>query len=332
MNKKNQHNLTLFHFSIMWLEKYIEQANYYSDWEKRQQTNYNSHIKWKPNADKALANLGVNLQIEFANNGKNRYNYKSTEFREAVKNEFYKWIEAVKIDSNCCKELKLVLWGVYETIKDIEGGQKIHKSAENSKRELDPDSPEYQEQLQNVFSAVSEAHASGKAFEVDNSRFEGDAKVGKETFEEISNSLSAADKENFHFWPQMTAEERAEGDHKNKEWIDRNGVSFLQAKRTHAINEITENLNQKSQLSNNDLKPENQNWKKKINHAENIIEIQNIQNQVLTDIKAKSQLLLSRQEKWKTTKTFLIIGGVFIIVLGLIGLIYYRKKKNEKRK
>ncbi|CAH1766036.1 1346_t:CDS:2 [Entrophospora sp. SA101] len=88
---------------------------------------------------------------------------------------------------------------IHEVMENKEGGYKLFKSLENSKKDLEPDSPEYQEQLQNVFSIVSEAHASGKAFEVDNGRFDGDAEAGKATFQAIANSLSAADKENFHF-------------------------------------------------------------------------------------------------------------------------------------
>ncbi|CAJ0651369.1 14040_t:CDS:1 [Entrophospora sp. SA101] len=144
-------------------------------------------------------------------------------------------------------------------MENKEGGYKLFKSLENSKIDLEPDSPEYQEQLQNVFSIISEAHASGKAFEVDNGRFDGDAEAGKAAFQTIANSLSATDKENFHFWPQMTEAEKAEEERKNKERINRIGEDpILQSKRIHAVNEITHALNQKPKLINSSLSPENQ--------------------------------------------------------------------------
>jgi len=58
----------------------------------------------------------------------------------------------------------------------------------------------------------------------------------------------------------MTAEEKAEGEHKNKEIINQIGEDpFLHSKRIHAINEITHALNQEPKLANSDLGPENQN-------------------------------------------------------------------------
>ena len=213
MNQK--HDLTLFRFSIIWLEKYIEQSQFFLDWEQRKQTD-TSQIKWvnsQTPASEVLKTLGTQLHIGFAyiGEGKDR---KSPEFRETVKSEFYKWINATKIDNNCPKELKLVLFTMHEIFKDKENGYKLHKSAENSVKELDPNSPEYQKQLQEVFSSISEAHANGEAFKVNSDRFNGNAQAGKVVFEEIANSLSASEKENFHFWPQESDQEKVKENQK----------------------------------------------------------------------------------------------------------------------
>jgi len=57
----------------------------------------------------------------------------------------------------------------------------------------------------------------------------------------------------------MTAEEKAEEDRKNKERINRTGEHPIQSsKKKHAINEITQALNQEPKITNDDLSPENQ--------------------------------------------------------------------------
>ncbi|KLL04096.1 MAG: hypothetical protein MRECE_3c029 [Mycoplasmataceae bacterium CE_OT135] len=334
MGKNNENDLTLFRQVIMWVEQYIEQTGFYSDWKQRKQTDYNSYIKWVDNqtpTDEILKSLGLCLNLEFGHNGKGK-DWLSPKFRETVKTEFYKWINATKIDNNCPQELKQVLFRIHEVMENKEGGYKLFKSLENSKRELEPDSPEYQEQLKFVFSVVSEAHASGKAFEVDNGRFNGNAEAGKATFEAIANSLSASDKENFHFWPQMTEEEKAEEERKNKE-RQNHPNPILQTWRTNSIAKITAALNQEPKLTNSDLEPKNQNWEVEINLTEDIVKIQGIQNHVLTDIKEKRQTLLQKQESQKTTKIILISGGILIAGLSLIGLVFYFwKRKNGKRK
>jgi hypothetical protein len=101
-------------------------------------------------------------------------------------------------------------------IKDQEGGYKLHRSVENSRPEIDPNSPEYQEQMQNLFSSIHESFANGKAFEEDETRFNGDAAAGKATLEEIINSLTSEEKENFQFSPQMTDQEREDQNKKNQ--------------------------------------------------------------------------------------------------------------------
>lgn len=69
-------------------------------------------------------------------------------------------------------------------------GLKIHKEAENDVREFEPDSPEYAEQSQQIFSSINESHANGKVFEIDKTEFNGDPLRGKEKFEEIANSVN----------------------------------------------------------------------------------------------------------------------------------------------
>jgi hypothetical protein len=77
--------------------------------------------------------------------------------------------------------------------------EKAQKDRANRKREIEIDSPEYLEQMQKVFSESQQAISSGKVNQMDTSRFKGNAKAGKKTFEAMANSLTAEEKDNFHF-------------------------------------------------------------------------------------------------------------------------------------
>ena len=74
---------------------------------------------------------------------------------------------------------------MYEIYKDKKYGYKLHKSAENAQGELDPNSPEYQEQLKETFSLMHEAHANREAFKENDLRFQGNAQTGKIVLEKI---------------------------------------------------------------------------------------------------------------------------------------------------
>jgi hypothetical protein len=151
--------------------------------------------------------------------------------------------------------LKCVLFDFHEILECR--FEKAQKDRENRKREIEIDSPEYLKKMEEIFQKSQEAIRNGKVNEMDASRFNGDPEKGKKTFEAIVNSFTAEEKENFHFWPQMSEEEKAE---KSRKDISRTGEHpVLRSKKIHAINEITQALDQEPKIKNNDLSPENQN-------------------------------------------------------------------------
>jgi hypothetical protein len=77
--------------------------------------------------------------------------------------------------------------------------EKARHDRASRKREIEIDSPEYLEKLQELFGKTQEAIQSGKTNQMDGSRFSGNAELGKKTFEFIVNSLSTSERANFHF-------------------------------------------------------------------------------------------------------------------------------------
>ena len=260
MNNTKSYLVSL-RISIAWLEKYIEIANYYSDWKQRKQTDDSFIIRKDINElkEKVLWPLGTSLMTGF----EGELDEESVETREDLKQEFYKWLNTSQINvDNAPVELKCALFDFHEILECRFG--KARKDRASRKREYEMDSPEYLEKMVETFSKSQQVTHSGKVHEMDASRFNGDSQTGKATFIAIANSLSAAEKENFHFWPQPPS--------------------------------INNEKKRKQIRHKNETKP------------------------------------TSEKEEPKTQKTILIIGVIFIAILSLIGLVYYWKKKNEKRK
>ncbi|CAJ0824783.1 6784_t:CDS:2 [Entrophospora sp. SA101] len=97
---------------------------------------------------------------------------------------------------NAPVELKCALFDFHEILECR--FEKARKDRASRKREYEIDSPEYLEKLEEMFSKTQQIIHSGKAHS-DASRFNGNPQTGKTTFAAIANSLSASDKENFHF-------------------------------------------------------------------------------------------------------------------------------------
>ncbi|CAI2201474.1 14511_t:CDS:1, partial [Funneliformis geosporum] len=120
------------------------------------------------------------------------------EFREKMKNEFYKWLDTSQIKvENAPVELKCALFNFHEILECH--FEKAQQDRANRKREYKIGSPEYNKKMQAVFQKSQEAIQSGKVNEMDNSRFNGDPAAGKATFETIAHSLSDTERDNFHF-------------------------------------------------------------------------------------------------------------------------------------
>ena len=206
---------------MVWLEKYIELANYYpNDWQNRKQLD-NSIIKRQDvntpeRAEKSLSNRLLVFRRALEDD------IELPLFREELRNElkeqFYQWINSTGINFNNCPErLKHFLVGVHEILEG--GGEKFEKDAENKKRELDPDSQEYAEELNKIFAAVqtplqnerevSESLTGKKSNEITlKDKIEGNAELGKQVFERIARNHDYKD---FYFFPQKEQQARERG-------------------------------------------------------------------------------------------------------------------------
>lgn len=143
-NKKTTHDIFLM--AMEWLEKYIEVAGYYSDWESRKQIRDNNirRLDIVNNPKKAERDFLTQLYLFRATLKRNSI------FCDELKEEFYQWISAAKIDAiNCPDRLKFFLFGFNDVLEG--NGEKIQRDVENSADELDSNSPEYMEQMGDVF-------------------------------------------------------------------------------------------------------------------------------------------------------------------------------------
>lgn len=193
------------------MEKYIEVAGYYPDWNDRKQI-HNNNINRKDvigNPEKAEKSFSSQL-----------FMFKVTLdddppfLRDEVKQEFYRWLNATRIDSNNCPErLKQWLFGVNEILEGR--GEKIQQDVENRKQTLNSNSPEYMEQMNKVFANIQGPMQNEgeirKALEGKThkdieigSKFErGNVEQGEKAFKQIADTVSASHDNSFHFFPQQ---------------------------------------------------------------------------------------------------------------------------------
>jgi len=208
--RKTVHDIFLR--TLNWLEKYIEIAGYYPDWESRKQLR-NDWIKkagvdTSEKAEKEVSNrliaFGRILDSEVESD---------SPFIEELKNEFYQWVNATGIDvDNCPERLKQFIFGFNEM---LEGRlEKIEKDAENKKEKIDTDAPEYLKQLTEVLVNIqeplknereTEASLQGKThldIEIEN-KVGGNVEQGEKAFKRIASTVSASHDTGFHFFPQQ---------------------------------------------------------------------------------------------------------------------------------
>jgi len=202
----------MFYSTMKWLEKYIEKAGYYDDWENRKQIRGGEIKRMDISSPKeferylSTAFFGLDLGGD-----------EKTLLREELKEEFYRWIDRSGINvSNCPKRLAFFLFGTHEILEGRD--EKIMEDGMNRIQVLDADSPEYLEAMQKTFANVQgprreeaerERSLTGKNYNdisVD-SEFKGDAKRGKEIFDLIASSV-IADYQYFHFFPQKNQQTR----------------------------------------------------------------------------------------------------------------------------
>jgi len=95
---------------VEFLEKYIEVAGYYPDWENRKQIKDNKVVRPISGPEDAEECFSVVL-LGFVGTMKTKPDF----IRKEVKNSFYEWIDATGIDvNNCHPRLKHCLFGVSE--------------------------------------------------------------------------------------------------------------------------------------------------------------------------------------------------------------------------
>ena len=123
-------------FSIAWLEKYIEVAKYYSDWEQRKQADDSFIIRKDiyESKNKVLRPLGTSLMLGF----EGELDEQPLELREELKQEFYKWLDTSKINAdNAPLELKCALFDFHEILECH--FEKARRDRDNRKREIEND-------------------------------------------------------------------------------------------------------------------------------------------------------------------------------------------------
>src|SRR6266511_5589759 len=204
---------------VEFLEKYIEVAGYYPDWENRKQIKDNKVVRPISGPEDAEECFSVVL-LGFVGTMKTKPDF----IRKEVKNSFYEWIDATGIDvNNCHPRLKHCLFGVSEVIE--RKGEKIIADVINSKETLKPGTPEYARELGNIFTKIQapldnkreiELSLKGKTYrdiEIE-SQFKGSSDKGQEAFERIAKDH---DYQDFHFFPQETQQNLQQ--HSNSEII-----------------------------------------------------------------------------------------------------------------
>lgn len=176
------------------MEKYIEKAGYYSDWEQRRQVQNNPVIRADMNGPEkkdqlslfAAAVFGAMVTFEL---GKSSL--------KSHKKQFHKWINATGITvQNCPPRLRLIFYALNEVLEGRE--EKLEHDIENKKPDLDPDSPEFKEWEEYAFSQA--VQNLGKELEWE--EIKGDSEKGEKVFQEILSSVPSTDYENFYWVPQ----------------------------------------------------------------------------------------------------------------------------------
>jgi hypothetical protein len=193
--QKTLHQMKLllgnFHYMLEPLEDYIERAGYYPNFRSKRQL-YRKSIKssngpLENDEDLFLTQLFV---FAAAAHGKPQF------FREAVREEFYKWINHIGIAANNCPErLKHFLIEI-NNILDGNDEKILRETRERDKNvEIDPKA------VVGIFGSILQplnrnrdqrVALEGKNWDElpDDDKFEGDPDLGKQAFEQIKLSVS----------------------------------------------------------------------------------------------------------------------------------------------
>jgi hypothetical protein len=205
--RKTVHNI--FSTTVEFLEKYIEIADYYDDWEQRKQIHNNEVVRKDIIGDPEKAEKSFSITLfGFRQALENKPKF----FRNELKEEFYRWISATGIDAkNAHPRLKNNLFGFHEILEGR--GEKIMEDVLNRKDRLDINSPDYAEKLNSFYAALQVPLEKGREQEkllkdktyrdikIEKKFGVGDDEQGKHVFNQITESIE--DYQNFHHFKQQ---------------------------------------------------------------------------------------------------------------------------------
>jgi hypothetical protein len=229
----------IFGHTMNFLEKYIEIAEYYPDWEQKKQIWNNeitrTDILGNPEkAEKAFSVVLFGLRQALEENP-------SPSLRDELKQEFYRWISSTGINANNCPpRLKQILFGFNEILEGR--GEKIMEDVINRKETTDINAPDYAERLNNIFAGAQPYLAKGrereellkgkKGHEVEiANRFGGSSEQGEKIFGKISQTVSSHD--DFHYFKQKDS---------NPQRIEEE-IDEFQQNRRNTIRNIKQDIN-----------------------------------------------------------------------------------------
>lgn len=200
----------MFRMNLAWLEKYIEV--YYPAYHIKKQIHDNYITRKDANNPKAIEGLcasslfGFKVSLEIVD--------KPKFLCEELKEEYYKWLDAAEINANNCPaRLKHFFFEINEILEGR--GDKLEKDIENRKWKINPDSVEYEEAMEKLFSSLptllakeekKEQSMVGKKHQkvkCDNN-FSGKKEIGEQIFQQITKDH---DYQDFHFLPQKTSQD-----------------------------------------------------------------------------------------------------------------------------
>lgn len=252
----------IFGHTMNFLEKYIEIAGYYSDWEQKKQIRNNeitrTDIIGNPEkAEKAFSVVLFGLRQALEENP-------SPSLRDELREEFYRWISSAGINvQNCHPRLKQILYGFNEILEGR--GEKIMEDVKNRKETTDINAPDYAQRLNNVFAGAQTYLVEGrerekslkgkKGNEVEiTNRFSGSSEQGEKIFGQISKTVSSND---FHYFKQKDQQIRNPNynpltDDPSEEFLSSSSmvgsskqeIDELQQARRFLVNDIKQHANE----------------------------------------------------------------------------------------
>jgi len=249
----NDNNLILLNFILLLegLENYIQKTNHF------------------PNFARQLKNITIPQEVErrsTLNNSEELFKTKLLLFsgirgndlpndtKKELQTKYYQWLSVAGIDTNNCpKKLKHFLLEIMDVI--VSDSEKVYHEMKGNLYRRKKEKPFTEEEYAKVFSEVGNIMQSPPQLPSADT-IKGNSGVGKEIFEKIAKSVSDSDRQNFHFYPPLTDEERTDFEKKESEKDQKEPL--LEGLKISAIAEIKTALSQPLSISIEELAVKNQ--------------------------------------------------------------------------